>query len=281
PCTDRPRVEGDRAPEAPGDPLRGHRRARARRRVRRRRGARRGGAGAGAAGARDRGPLRRLRRAPAPRDRAAAARGGDADAAGFRLRRGARALERDPREARADPAGRSRPGFPDRRHDAGGDLAAADSFEEAAAADRLGLARCAALEAPARRHEMETSMTRLTSLCAALLMLAACGGDLEPRGPIGGATGTELADRQVINIGNGADPHTLDPHRAQGVPESNIGRDLFEGLIAEAPNGDLIPGVAESWEVSDDGKTYTFRLRENARWSNGDPVTAGDFVFGM
>jgi oligopeptide transport system substrate-binding protein len=65
------------------------------------------------------------------------------------------------------------------------------------------------------------------------------------------------------------------------VPESNIGRDLFEGLIAEAPNGDLIPGVAESWEMSEDGKTYTFRLREDARWSNGDAVTADDFVFGM
>ena len=124
-------------------------------------------------------------------------------------------------------------------------------------------------------------MKKLMSLVAALLMLTACGGDYQPAGPIGGESGTELAERQVIHIGNGADPQTLDPHRAQGVPESNIGRDLFEGLIAEAPNGDLIPGVAETWEMSEDGKTYTFRLRENARWSNGDPVTAGDFVFGM
>src|SRR5690606_32664563 len=132
-----------------------------------------------------------------------------------------------------------------------------------------------------RRSETETSMKKLMSLVAALLMLTACGGDYQPAGPIGGESGTELAERQVIHIGNGADPQTLDPHRAQGVPESNIGRDLFEGLIAEAPNGDLIPGVAESWEVSEDGKIYTFKLRENARWSNGDPVTAGDFVFGM
>ena len=124
-------------------------------------------------------------------------------------------------------------------------------------------------------------MNKLASLLAALLVLAGCSGDYRPSGPIGGESGTELAERQVIHIGNGADPHTLDPHRAQGVPESNIGRDLFEGLISEAPNGDLIPGVAESWEVSEDGKTYTFQLREDARWSNGDPVTAGDFVFGM
>lgn len=124
-------------------------------------------------------------------------------------------------------------------------------------------------------------MHRLPLICAALLAVTACSSDYEPSGPIGGESGTELADRQVIHIGNGTDPQTLDPHRAQGVPESNIGRDLFEGLIAEAPNGDLIPGVAESWDVSDDGKTYTFHLRGDARWSNGDPVRAGDFVFGM
>ncbi|MFO7287934.1 MAG: peptide ABC transporter substrate-binding protein [Gammaproteobacteria bacterium] len=117
--------------------------------------------------------------------------------------------------------------------------------------------------------------------CSLLAMLAACSSDYAPSGPIGGESGTELAERQVIHIGNGTDPQTLDPHRAQGVPESNIGRSLFEGLVAEAPNGDLIPGVAESWEISEDGKTYTFRLRANARWSNGDPVTAGDFVYGM
>src|SRR5690554_8022198 len=122
-------------------------------------------------------------------------------------------------------------------------------------------------------------MNRLALLFAALIVLTACSGDYELTGPIGGESGTELAARQVIHIGNGTDPQTLDPHRAQGVPESNIGRALFEGLIAEAPNGDLIPGVAESWDVSDDGKVYTFRLRANARWSNGDPVTAGDFVF--
>lgn len=124
-------------------------------------------------------------------------------------------------------------------------------------------------------------MNRLALLFAALIVLTACSGDYELTGPIGGESGTELAARQVIHIGNGTDPHTLDPHRTQGVPESNIGRDLFEGLISEAPNGDLIPGVAASWETSEDGMLYTFRLRDNAKWSNGDPVTAGDFVFGM
>jgi oligopeptide transport system substrate-binding protein len=99
--------------------------------------------------------------------------------------------------------------------------------------------------------------------------------------PIGGASGDELATLQVLHKGNGAEPQTLDPHRAEGVPSSNILRDLFEGLVAEAPDGTLIPGTARRWEVSADGKTYTFELRKDARWSNGDPVTAGDFVFGL
>lgn len=124
-------------------------------------------------------------------------------------------------------------------------------------------------------------MTRLAPLCALLLALAGCGGDPQATGPIGGESGTELAERQVIHIGNQGDPQTLDPHKAQGVSESNIGRDLFEGLIAEAPNGDLIPGVAEAWDIGEDGLVYTFRLREDARWSNGERVTAGDFVYGM
>jgi oligopeptide transport system substrate-binding protein len=118
---------------------------------------------------------------------------------------------------------------------------------------------------------------------ASLLLIAACGqgADRRASGPIGGESGTELAEVQVIHWGNGADPGTLDPHKSRGVPSSNIGRDLFEGLVNEAPNGDLIPGVAESWDISEDGRTYTFHLRDNARWSNGDPVTAHDFVYSL
>lgn len=85
----------------------------------------------------------------------------------------------------------------------------------------------------------------------------------------------------VIRKGNGTEPQTLDPHRAQGVPEANILRDLYEGLISEAPSGKLVPGVAERWEISADGKAYTFHLRGNARWSNGAPVTAEDFVYSL
>jgi oligopeptide transport system substrate-binding protein len=85
----------------------------------------------------------------------------------------------------------------------------------------------------------------------------------------------------VLHLGNGAEIQTLDPHRGEELQGSNVQRDIYEGLVIEAPNGDLIPGAAESWDVSDDGRIYTFHLRRNGRWSNGDPVTAHDFVFGL
>ena len=90
-----------------------------------------------------------------------------------------------------------------------------------------------------------------------------------------------LAEVQELHRGNGEEPQTLDPHRAEGVPAANILRDLFEGLVTTAPDGRLIPGTAGRWDISRDGLTYTFYLRDNARWSNGEPVTAGDFVFSL
>jgi oligopeptide transport system substrate-binding protein len=83
----------------------------------------------------------------------------------------------------------------------------------------------------------------------------------------------------VLHRGNGAEPETLDVHKSSGVPEANIQRDLFEGLVAEAADGSLVPGAAESWQVSDDGTVYTFRLRPDGRWSDGTALTAEDFVY--
>ena len=80
-------------------------------------------------------------------------------------------------------------------------------------------------------------------------------------------------------IGNGAEPESLDPHLVSGVPEHRIMMGLFEGLVVPDPeNARAIPGVAESWEVSDDGTMYTFYLREDAVWSDGTPITAQQFV---
>src|SRR5688572_13598450 len=83
----------------------------------------------------------------------------------------------------------------------------------------------------------------------------------------------------VYNRGNDGDPETLDPHKTSAVAEAHILRDLLEGLVIHDAKADVVPGVAESWTISPDGRTYTFKLRADARWSNGDPVTAADFVF--
>lgn len=83
----------------------------------------------------------------------------------------------------------------------------------------------------------------------------------------------------VLNRGNGAEPQSLDPQISEGVPASHIQRDLFEGLVSEDPDAKVVPGVAESWALAEDGLSYTFKLRDTAKWTNGEPVTAGDFVY--
>ena len=90
-----------------------------------------------------------------------------------------------------------------------------------------------------------------------------------------------LAQIQELHRNNGEEPQTLDPHLAEGLPSAHILRDLFEGLTAESPEGRIVPGAAIRWNISRDGKTYTFYLRRDALWSNGDPVTAEDFVYGL
>jgi len=90
--------------------------------------------------------------------------------------------------------------------------------------------------------------------------------------------GTPLSDVQRIVINIGSEVATLDPQKAEGVPESNVMRNLLEGLVETDNNGQLVPGVASSWQ-SDNGRIWTFTLRNDARWSNGEPVTAHDFVY--
>jgi oligopeptide transport system substrate-binding protein len=85
----------------------------------------------------------------------------------------------------------------------------------------------------------------------------------------------------TLNRGLDGDPTTLDPHKTSTVTDAHVLRDLYEGLLIHDNRGQVAAGVAERWERSADGRTYTFFLRSNARWSNGDPVTAEDFVFSM
>ncbi|WP_318521032.1 ABC transporter substrate-binding protein [Photobacterium leiognathi] len=89
---------------------------------------------------------------------------------------------------------------------------------------------------------------------------------------------TKLADKQELVRGNGTEPESLDPQKVSGVPESNVIRDLLEGLVNQDSKGNLVPGAAKSWET-EDYKTWTFHIRDDAKWSNSDPVTAEDFVY--
>jgi len=90
-----------------------------------------------------------------------------------------------------------------------------------------------------------------------------------------------LAEEQTVRRGNGEEPETLDPQQALGVPASHILRDLFEGLTAESADGDVIPGAALRWNISRDARTYTFYLHRDLVWSNGEPLTAEDFVYSL
>lgn len=94
--------------------------------------------------------------------------------------------------------------------------------------------------------------------------------------------GTPAAKAEmVIRIGNGADPETLDPHRITGTTDVTLVRDICEGLVAHNARAEIVPGLAESWTVSQDGKTYTFTLRPNLKWGDGTPLTAEDFVYSL
>ena len=111
---------------------------------------------------------------------------------------------------------------------------------------------------------------RIPILIAALGVVAACGG-----------AGESSDATSVLNRGISTEPESLDAHRARSTQAADVLRDIGEGLVSYTASGELTPGVAESWDVSDDGLTYTFHLRANAKWSNGERVTAGHFVFGL
>lgn len=85
----------------------------------------------------------------------------------------------------------------------------------------------------------------------------------------------------ALNRAGGAEPGTLDPHRARTMQEHHVLRDLFEGLLRYSADGLLTGGAAERWDVSADGLTYSFWLRPEARWSNGETVVAEDFVYSL
>jgi oligopeptide transport system substrate-binding protein len=113
-------------------------------------------------------------------------------------------------------------------------------------------------------------MSRPTGLICTLILallvsiIAGCGTKATP---------------QYVRYSVGTEPETVDPRKSTGLPEANVEAQIFEGLTAIDEKGTPVPATAEKWTVSPDGLTYTFFLRADAKWSNGDPVTAFDFEF--
>ena len=125
---------------------------------------------------------------------------------------------------------------------------------------------------------VRTAPVHMLKVVAAAVVLAACSA----AGAAGThpVTGEALSDDQTFTYRLLDQFPTLDPQLNQDVSGFHVIRDLFEGLLSQDSEGRLVPGVATGYTASDGNTTYTFTLRENARWSNGDPVTAHDFVYG-
>ncbi|MGK0599586.1 oligopeptide ABC transporter substrate-binding protein OppA [Yokenella regensburgei] len=121
-------------------------------------------------------------------------------------------------------------------------------------------------------------MTIITkkSVIAAGVLTALIAGNMAFAAEV--PAGVQLAEKQTLVRNNGSEVQSLDPHKIEGVPESNINRDLFEGLVETGADGQPVAGVAESWD-NKDFKVWTFHLRKDAKWSDGSPVTAQDFVY--
>ncbi|HEX5459729.1 MAG TPA: peptide ABC transporter substrate-binding protein [Steroidobacteraceae bacterium] len=121
-----------------------------------------------------------------------------------------------------------------------------------------------------------------SAACALLILLPAlaalCGCSRSPStGPVGAAKQLSA----TLLRGLGAEPDSLDPQKARADEAQRVLRDICEGLTTLDKSGGVAPGIAEKWQVSPDGKTYTFTLRHDARWSGGQPVVAADFVAGL
>jgi oligopeptide transport system substrate-binding protein len=119
----------------------------------------------------------------------------------------------------------------------------------------------------------------VTGLLGALALAAAgCGGDEDGAG---GGTGTGgAAAEQAITMAWGAEPPSLDPGRATDTTSSNVLLNIMDPLVRLDPEtNEAVPSLAESWDVSEDGLTVTYHLRDDGLWTNGDPVTAGDFEY--
>ena len=110
--------------------------------------------------------------------------------------------------------------------------------------------------------------------------LGACNRHTESNNGVGDPSRPAIHDR-ILRRGLPGEPRTLDPQLADDDFSFQVIRDLYEGLTAEDAYGQIVPGVASAWKVDDSGTVYTFSLRPDAKWSNGDRIVASEFVEGM
>ncbi|QOR65217.1 peptide ABC transporter substrate-binding protein [Cytobacillus suaedae] len=127
---------------------------------------------------------------------------------------------------------------------------------------------------------------------AVLIALSGCFAGKEANEPTKPSNSEKPADSEekpaddsastspkVLRLNNGSEPGSLHPGIAQGTHDSWVLEHAFEGLTKKSPEGEIVEGMAEKWETNDNGKTWTFYLRDGMKWSNGDPVTAHDFEY--
>jgi oligopeptide transport system substrate-binding protein len=121
----------------------------------------------------------------------------------------------------------------------------------------------------------------VTGLFGALAIAAAgCGGGDDGGAGGTGGGGTGAAAEQILRMGWGAEPPSLDPGLATDTTSSNVLLAIMDPLVRlNAETNEAEPSLAESWDISEDGKTVTYHLSADGKWTNGDPVTAGDFVY--
>jgi oligopeptide transport system substrate-binding protein len=131
-----------------------------------------------------------------------------------------------------------------------------------------------------RRMKTKRAWLSLAALVAGLSLLAAgCGGGDDDEAAQETAAAGEKAANQVITVNWGAEPPSLDPGLASDTTSAAILLNIMDPLVLLDDNNRPQPGMAESWDISQDGKTVTFHLRSDGKWTNGDPVTAQDFEY--